>query len=312
MSQDLTPLFSKGISKQFGIAYDAWPTVLPQIFHMGQMDGRYTDEQNWEMYGLPLRRGPGEGVAQGQFKPSFGKRYTPVNYALGDILAYEDWKDDQYGVMAKVLPTKGGQLAVSHQTLKEIVAANFFKNIAFATVGNNTPQMADGQPLFSTAHPISQANSGVTVSNRASSGGDLSFATYDAGAVNIRQQKAANNTQFLQNNPRVLVVNPVLHRVANQIMRGDWERGTADRNLNIYKNDADVIEWPYFQASGSTGTNNSWFIVADNHYLQFLIRQEAEITTDYAIGVQAYVFVSTSRFVCGSSDWRGCYGNAGA
>lgn len=300
------------MTKQFGIEYDIWESALDQIFHMGTMSGRYSDEQEWEMYALPGSRLPGEGILQGSFKPSYGKRFTPVNYALGDIVAYEDWDDDQTGTLTKVLPSKGGALAVSHRTLREVVGAAYFKNLAFAAEANNVPTMSDGRPQFSTAHPISQANPGVTVSNRASSGSDLSFSSYDAGHVNIIQQKAANNTQFLQNKPRVLVINPTNHRVADQLFKNEWQPNTADRNRNTYKGDVTVIEWPYFQASGSTGSNNSWFIVAENHSQQFLVRQEPKVSSDYATGTQSYIFVSTSRFVVGSRGWRGTFGNPGA
>lgn len=312
MSTDLNPLFSKGINKHFHLKYELHPSKLDTIFHMDTMDGRYTDEQMWEKYQLPGQRSPGNAWRRGELKPSYSKRFVPVNYALGDVIAQEDWDDDQYGVLSRLLPAKGGALADAHAVLKERVAADFFKNIAFAAAGNNVAGMADGRPLFDTAHPVSLANSSVTYANRPSTEVDLSISAYQAGATNLMQQFAPNDTEIIANRPRILVINPDQRYVAKQILKGEWERGTTDRNKNFITDDnVRLVEWPYFRTSGSTGTRNAWFLVGDTHYLRFMTRQDVRIKTDYDITTLAYVFVSYCRFVVGASDWRGVYGSKG-
>jgi hypothetical protein len=75
----LTP----GIEKQFGLEYDLWDTPIPRIFHMAVTDSRFLDRQGWQRYGLPGAHNPGLPIKQDVLSPSFGKRYTMVNYALG-------------------------------------------------------------------------------------------------------------------------------------------------------------------------------------------------------------------------------------
>lgn len=298
------------------LALDTYEAVYGKIFHEDSMDGRYTDEQTWEKYGLPARRGPGEPVKQGQLKPSFSKRFVPVTYGLADIITEEDWSDDQYGVLARALPSKGGALAEAHAVLKERVAADFLRLLCFAPEGNNVPGMPDGRPLFSSLHPVSQANTGTTYSNRPSVDVDLSIASYQQGASNLRQQFAPNSVTIINNEPRALIINPNLRYVATQILRGDWERGTADRNMNVIKDDnIKLIEWAYFRTNGTNGaaTNafNAWILQGKTHYLRFFNREEVKIKTDYNIAVLAYIFVSYCRFVVGVSDARGVYGSKG-
>jgi hypothetical protein len=319
MSQDLAVLFSKGINEHYLLTYDLYPSYIPDIFRVGTMDGRYEYDQLWEGYQLPQTRNPGEGWAQGQFRPSFNKKYVPVNYALGDVIAQEDYDDDEYGVISRLLPAKGGALARAHATLKEIVAANYFKNVAFATEGNNTVGTSDGRPLFSNAHPISQNNTAVTFANRPSVDADFSISTYQVAAVNLRQQPAPNNTELIRNSPRAIVINPNLHYVGTQILKGEWELGTANRNMNVIKQDnVQLIEWPYFRTSGATGGTypgnayNAWMMLGREHYLRFIVRQDVKIKTDYAIAALAYVFVSYCRFDVGATDWRGTYGSKGS
>jgi len=317
MSQDLVPLLSKGINKHLMLADAMIPSPLPDIFHMETMDGRYSDEVMWELYQSPSRRGPFEPVMPGTFKASFGKRYTPVTYALGDMIAQEDWDDDNYGVMTKLLPQKGGALARAHKVLREIVAAQFFSVLGFAAEGNNTPTMSDGRPLFSTAHPVSQSNNGVTYANKPSSSLDLSNGSFQVAASNLRQQFAPNNTEIRPNEPRVLVVNPNQAYVAKQVLRGDWQMNSVDRNQNwITEDNCKLVQWAYFRSSGTLGAAsttpyNAWFVVGDEHYLNFKDREQVTVKTDYATNVLAYLFVSYARFVIGATDWRGTYGSPG-
>lgn len=317
MSQNLSPLFSKGIQDHFGIAYALYPSQIPQIFNMRKMDGRYTDEQLWEMYQLPVRRSPGTPVAQSQFQPSFAKRYIPVTYALGDVIAQEDWDDDQYGVIARVLPSKGGALARSHATLREIVCANFFKNIAFAVAGNNTPGTSDGRPIFDLSHPVSLSNPSQVYANKPSVAVDFSTSAYQAAQVNLMTQYAANNVEIIRNNGRKLVHNPTERYVVSQVLKGDWQPYSADLTDNklVQNDNIEPVCWPYWQISGANGaaTNayNAWMLLGEEHMLNFLTRQEVEIHTDYAVNSLAYVFASMARFAVGATDWRGLFASIG-
>lgn len=312
MSQELTPLLTKGINRHFHLKYDLHPSRIETIFHTDTMDGRYTDEQMWEKYGLPGQRQPGQTWRRGELKPSYSKRFVPVNYALGDVIAQEDWDDDQYGVLARLLPAKGGALADAHAVLKERVAADFFKNIAFAAAGNNVQGMADGRPLFDTAHPVSLGNSATTYANRPSTEADLSFSSLQAGISNLEQQFAPNDTEIIENRARLLVYNNDQKFVVRQLLKGDMKYDTANNAMNPIKEDnIRGVAWPYFRTSGTTGTRNAWFLVGDTHYLRFITRQDTRIKTDYDISTLSYVFVSYCRFVVGASDWRGVYGSKG-
>lgn len=285
---------------------------MDKIFHMGDMDGRYLDRQLWEGHGLPQVHMSLQPVPQGEFKPSFSKRYTVNNYAQGDFISYYDWEDDQYGVIAKVLPKKGGSLAKAHATLKERVVADWFKNVAFAAAGNSTTGMSDGRPYFDTAHPVSASNTGVTYANRPATEADLSISSYQAGANNLRQQFAANDVTIIDNSPRLLVVNPDQGYLAKQILRGEWERGSANLNTNYIRDDnVDLLQWAYFRTSGSTGTRNAWMLFGQEHELYFFERQAVKTMMDWVINVLAYEFVSFSRFTWGADDWRGGYGSKG-
>lgn len=305
-------MFSKGINKHFHLKYELHPSKLETIFHMDTMDGRYTDEQMWEKYQLPGQRSPGNAWRRGELKPSYSKRFVPVNYALGDVIAQEDWDDDQYGVLARLLPAKGGALADSHAVLKERVAADFFKNLAFAAAANNIAGMSDGRPLFDTAHPVSLANSATTYANRPAADADLSLATVQAGVSNLEQQFAPNDTEIISNRARILVANNDQKFVVKQLLRNDMAFDTANHKKN-YLTDENIrpVFWPYFRTSGTTGTRNAWFLVGDTHYLRFLSRQDVRIKTDYDISTLSFVFVSYCRFVVGASDWRGTYGSKG-
>lgn len=312
MSMKLAPVFNKVAVKHYLAEEKLIPSVIDKLFHVETIDTPYTDDQLWEMYSGPEPKLPLQPVAQGAFQPSFSRRYVPVMYALGDVIAEEHWADDQYGVIHRVLPSRGGALARAFATHKEKLAADLFQILGFGTAP--VAGSPDGQPLFSTAHPISVSQSDVTASNRPSTYVDLSHTAYNAMWANLAQQPAANNYDLISNRPRLLVVNPTQRVVANQIVKGDWERGTSDRNINIAKGDCEVLVWPYFRKTGAasaTGSYNAWFVIGQTHFLKWFNRTGFNLKTDYDIDVLGYKFVAFMRYVCGWTDWRGTYGSAG-
>lgn len=310
-TSEIPSLFSKGITRQFNLEYNELNHVCDQIFHTTKTDSRFVDAQGYELYDQFDTRLPGETVKQGQLRESYGKRYTIVNYGLGDTIPFEDWKDDQYGVLNRLLPKKGGALARAWNVTRERICADMFKNLAYKT-GTSVPDSPDGVSLFNTAHPVSKFNSGTTKSNRPSTDADLSIATYQAAITNLGKQAAPNNTEFIENKPRLLVVENSQQYIANQILKGEWEVNSADRNMNAVKGIGKVLVWSYFEKNGATGTNNAWFVVGENHSLNIVERQDFAMDSDEDIATQSYIFVATARLDVGFDDWRGVYGSVGS
>jgi hypothetical protein len=330
LSTDIAPLLSSGINRNEWYAEAMIPSVLDRIFHMEEMDGAYKDVFSWRGYQNPQRRGPLEAVAPGTFAWNWGKRFIPVEYALGDIIALRDWQWDKYGIMTKVLPSKGGALARAHKVLREIIAAQFFQVLGFAAdpavLTTPVPTMVDGRPLFSNYHPIARDQPG-TFSNRPSVDVDLANSSYQIAAAQLRQQPLPNVVELANNGPNKIVVNPNQGYLAKQILKENsngqnWlssqNSPSADRTPNWAIDDhIEIIEWPYFRVSGTNATAgnelayNAWMLFADSHHCYFEDSQEVVINVDWIPNILAFLFVSYCRFVIGASDPRSCYGSKG-
>lgn len=317
MSSEYTPLFSKGISTHFGLSYPTWTTRIPQIYHVGTMDARVLDRQGWTAYRfLPETRLPGEAVQLNEFNADYGKRYVVVNYATGDVLPQEDFDDDQYGMLSREIPAKGGALSRLFRVLEETLAANYFSVFGFAP-GTSVPGSPDGVALFSTAHPQSRVNASVTVSNRPSTDVDLGAGSLQTAIIALSTQQESSGLEFIDNPPRVLVVNPKQKYIVKQLLKGEWQIDSPNRNQNwIREDNITAVMWPYFRSSGTVGAAtdayNSWFLVGRTHHLNFLRRQKTKIDSDYAVRVLSHIYVAHARFAIGHDSWRGTYGSKGA
>lgn len=314
MSQEFTPLFDKAISKHIGLEMEATPSVYGRIFKKESVTSPYYQEQLWEMYGRPGKVLPFEPTPMGQFRPSFSKRYIVYTKALGDLIAEEHWEDDPTGIIKRVLPQRGGAIGRAFIDEKELDAAAFFAVSGFTT---STPAsgMSDGVSLFNTAHPVSLYNSSVTLSNRPSTDVDLSYSSYSAARVAMVRQKAANNVRIVGKLPSMLVYGPQLDNVARRLARSDWEEGTSNRNMNVFKGEVELIMWPYLEVQGTAGAlagvYNGWFLLNDDHQCKMIDRQDVRTKTDYKTDIRAYLWVTTCRYAFGATDWRGTYGSKG-
>lgn len=315
MPLDISPVFEKAIKKHYFDEAKYVDTQVDKIFHVENMTGAYADEQLWEMIGGPEARMPGMPVATKSFGASFAKRYVPVSYALGGFVPEEWVEDDVIGVLHKYAAGQGGALARSFATHRERLGAEVLSVLGFGTAPvYGSP---DGQPLFSTQHPLSLNNSSITVANRPSSGVDLSHAAWDTMRQNLVQQLAPNNYDIVTNPPKVLVINPQLHTIATRLLKQEWEptyattETTRQGMLNVAKLDNfTVIEWPHWRY-GNTGWN-AWFTLGETHYLKWFNRTKLQIKTGFVLDLLSYQFVAYVRYTCGWTDWRGTYGSPGA
>ncbi len=313
MSTAIGSLFTPGINKHFGLRLDQCPSMYKRVFHSITMDGRVLFRQGWQTYGPPEITLPLNPVHMDEIRESFSKGYTPIKRTLGDLVAEEDWDDDEYGVLRRVIPARAGAMAEVFAEKREYDAANYLAVTAYSAA-SPVPGSPDGVALFSASHPVSLYNSGTTASNVSSAPVALSNTSYYAAYASMAQQKAANNYTILCKRPSILVYNPVNRAVAVQLARGDWERGTNNFNMNAAKEDSlELIEWPHYQKTLSTsaaGSYDGWALLSRDHMMNFVTRQDPRAKSDYDMNKQAYVWVMYTRYDIGHDDWRGTYSTA--
>jgi hypothetical protein len=281
------------------------------------MNGRVLVRQGWQTYGPPEITNPLNPVHMDQIYESFQKGYTPIKRTLGDLVAEEDWDDDEYGVLHRVLPARSGAMAQVFAQKREYDAANYLAVTAYSSA-SPVPGSPDGVSLFNASHPVSKYNSGTTFSNVSSAPVQLSNTAYYAGYAAMMNQSAPNNYTLIGVPPAILVYNPTQRAVAQQIARGEWERGSSSQAftglMNAAKGDGlELVEWPHYRKTLSTSAANTWdgwALLGREHMLNFVMRLEPRGKSDYDPNKQAFFWTLTTRYDIGHDDARHTYSTA--
>lgn len=314
MSTAIAPLFTPGINKFFFMKAKRYPSVMINIFRDTPMSGRVLMRQQWQTYGPPAITEPLNPVHMDEIRSSFSSAYTPIKRTLGDLAAEEDWDDDEYGFLSRVIPSSAGAMGDIFMEKREWDMANYLAINAFSTA-SPVPHSPDGVSLINSAHPISSYNSGTTWSNTPSVPADLSATTYYAAYASMANNLEPNNYTIRQSKPKGLIYNPTIRAVAVQLAKGDWERASSNFNMNVAKQDAlQLYESPHFRKTGATsaaGSNNGWILCGEDHGLVFANRLKFKTHADYDYNIQAYVWVSYVRYDIGHDHSYDIYGSPG-
>src|ERR1700722_7604123 len=118
----------------------------------------------------------------------------------------------------------------------------------------------------------------------------------------------------MNNKARILVHNPAIDFVVNQVLNSRMEPYTADRNENtmVRRKNVRGVSWNWFGKSGATGLNNAWFGVGEEHGLIFILRQSMKVKNQPDIKTNSIDFRATIRFTEGDYyGGRGLYGSLG-
>jgi Mu-like prophage major head subunit gpT len=205
--------------------FDRYPPQFTRFFRV--LDSKRSIEQTSEIAGLGLFNQIPENSPTRYDDPIPGFRwtYTHLQYGLGFRISRVMVDDDRFSIITKM----AGELGRSAKETIEIAAASVFNN-GF----NSGFPGPDGQPLFSTTHPV--VKTGGTQNNTPLAGGlDLDIPSLEVALTDFRLMVDPSGKK-VRVTPRRLIVAPQNEFAATEIMTGEWRSDTANRTVNAFKN----------------------------------------------------------------------------
>ena len=223
---------------------------------------------------LPRMR---EWIGERQLQNLSARGYTLVNrdWELTDELDRNTILDDQYGIFASMnVPLMAAQSKLWPDQLLVDVLQNG------NSVSNPVYQSWDGQPFFSTAHPINFDNVAQgTFSNLFTGGGSsLTAATFNAARSAMIGYLGADNRP-IGVMPNLIIVPPQLEVAARQILQATFiapaaavgMNAAAVQQTNVLTGMCDVLVHPYLANQPTT-----WYMLDTSQAIKpfvFQLRQ---------------------------------------
>jgi len=291
-STDFSNIIAPGLAKVIQDKFKQFELQYPKYMHIFPSKKAYEQSLTMEGFGAAPIKLAGVSVNYFDLTEGYKTTFTHATYAVGAKIEYELYDDDLYDALQ---PKIARYLARSLQQRMEILGATPI-NTGFTTAG------ADGQVLFSTAHPF---KSGGTASNRLAVDADLSTSslsalltvmdtTTEAGAVNIKL------------NPTKLLIPPQSRWVAKTILGSDQLPGSMDNDINALKNILKPVMCNFFTDS------DAFFVQDEDHDMTYYDREKPKMENSDDKDTFDAKFTIRMRSSAGYSDWRGIAGSRGA
>lgn len=287
-------LLEPGFRQIFDDNYKEVDRIFTQIFRVQNSTKQDEKDSAISGFGLLDVKPAGQPIKYEDPIQGYDVLYTHITYAKGFKIDKELFDDDQYNVMNK----KPEQLGRAARRTEETQAASVLNN------GFSTTQLGgDGKPLFSTAHP--RSDGGNSQSNASSTSLPFSETNYRTAKLAMRKQLDEKGMK-IEVMPRKIIVPVDLEETANIVFKSNLRSGTADNDMNPYKDEVQVIPWLYLDSI------SAWFLQdTQQHQLNWFWREKMNFDRDRAFETDQALFKVRERFSKGFSDWRGMYGSKG-
>ena len=293
-------LLRPGLSSVFG-SYAQYPSQWSEIFDVYESDKAVEIEVEMKFTGLAQIRPEGSPTAMDSMGQRIITNYNHKYIGLGFQITRQALMDNLY-------KTKFPMMAKS---LRDSMAQT--KNILGASVLNNGFDaqfpIGDGQPLFSTAHPID----GGTFANTPAVAADLNEASLEAAIIAIQQFRNQAGL-IVQTKPKKLIIGPQNQFVAERLLASAFRTGTANNDISAIYNISAIPEgYRVNQFIQQQGTVNPWFVLTDaddgfKHFIREPI--DTDIYCDFA--TDNLMAKAIERYSFGVSNPRAAYGSKGA
>ena len=289
-------LLEPGLRKIFFETWKELPTQYNKVLNVlnskkhAEHDLSLTGFGPWEARTSEISAVPYDDPMEG-----FEITYTHTEFLKGFKVSRAMVDDELYNQINK-LPKN---LARSGRAKVETDAASIFNN-GFTNEGY------DGEPLFSTEHPI------VRTGGKGSNLIEVSGATNPEDILN---EDTVNEALLLARNttddaglkivvrPKKLVVPPNLEPQAQRIVNSAQRPGTDLNDINTIKSKLQIVVMDYLEM------DNAFFLLDDDvHELNFFWRVRPEFKSEEDFDTLEAKYRGYMRYSHGYSNWRGAIG----
>jgi hypothetical protein len=287
-----------GLNALFGLEYARYGEEHKEIYDTETSERSFEEETKLSGFSAAPVKNEGSAIAYDNAQEAFTARYTHVTIAQGFSLTEEAIEDNLYDSLSARY-TKA--LARSMAYTKQVRAASVLNNGFTTAVGG------DGQPLFSTAHPLV---SGGTNSNTPTTQSDLNETSLEAAVIQISLWTDERGL-LIAARPKKLIVPPALQFVATRLLETELRVGTTDNDINAIKNNGSIPEG--YTINHYLTDTNAWFLTTDvPNGMKHFVRTALQNSMDGDFDTGNVRYKARERYSFGFSDPLGMFGSSGA
>lgn len=246
-------------------------------------------------FGTLLTKPEGASVSYQDALQGTAKRYTWSTYALGFRITQEMMEDDLYGIMGARMSKALGRSA--RNNLEIVMHAPY--NNAFST---SYPGFVSGEALCSTTHAVMR---GGTIANRPATDVDFDLLALQAALEHFHGLTDESGLPIVYI-PRMLVHSIGDYWIASQVLKSQYLPGGNQNDINQVANEGITPHLSHYLTDA-----DAWFVLADNHDVNYFDRRAATFTNSDDFHTGDALFKLTRRNGSGWGDWRGVYGSQG-
>jgi len=288
-----------GLNALFGVEYARYGEEHKEIYETESSERSFEEETKLSGFSAAPVKNEGQALQYDNAQEAWTARYNHETIALGFSLTEEAIEDNLYDSLSARY-TKALARAMAYT--KQVKAANVLNNgFSSAVTGG------DGQPLFSSAHPLVN---GGTNSNVPSTAADLNETSLENAVIQIAAWTDERGL-LIAAKPKKLIVPPALQFVATRLLETELRVGTTDNDINALKNNGAVPEG--YAINHFLTDTNAWFLTTDvPNGLKHFIRTPLQNSMDGDFDTGNVRYKSRERYSFGWSDSLGIYGSSGS
>ena len=288
-----------GLNALFGLEYKRYGEEHKEVYETETSERSFEEETKLSGFSAAPVKNEGSAIAYDNAQEAWTARYTHETIALGFSLTEEAVEDNLYDTLSARY-TKA--LARSMAYTKQVKAANVLNN-GF----NGAYEGGDGEPLFSTQHPL--VTGGVN-SNTQSVPSDLNETALENAVIQIAAWTDERGL-LIAAKPVKLVVPPSQQFVATRLLETELRVATADNDINAIKNNGSIPGG--YTVNHFLTDPDAYFLTTDvPNGMKHFVRTPLTTSMDGDFDTGNVRYKARERYSFGWSDPLGMWGSEGA
>jgi hypothetical protein len=288
-----------GLNALFGLEYARYGEEHKEIFETETSERSFEEETKLSGFSAAPVKNEGSAIAYDNGQEAWTARYNHETIALGFSLTEEAIEDNLYdSLSSRYTKALARAMAYTKQTKAAAILNNGF---------DSDFTFGDGQPLFSTTHPLV---SGGVNSNEPTTPADLSETSLEAAVIQIAAWTDERGL-LIAAKPRKLVVPPSQMFIATRILETELRVGTADNDINALKSNGSIPEG--YTVNHYLTDPDAWFLTTDvPNGLKMFVRTPMSTSMDGDFDTGNVRYKARERYSFGASDPLGVFGSPGS